>query len=60
MTQMASQIITEDLEALLDALVDGHVEYGFFTGIQIHAPSGNFIFPRKMFTYTTATNSSLS
>ena len=46
LTRTALKVIQEDLQRAIDHTVDtGHSDYAVFTGIQIHGPVGNYVWP---------------
>ena len=46
LTKITRKVIQEDLEQVIEKVVDtGKSDYGVFTGIQIHAPDVNYIWP---------------
>jgi Limiting CO2-inducible proteins B/C beta carbonyic anhydrases len=46
LTKMTRKVVQEDLEHIIDKVVDtSKSDYAVFTGIQIHAPDANYIWP---------------
>lgn len=50
LTKITLEVIRKDFENALKQTVDTkHSDYAFITGIQIHAPNGNFIWPADFY-----------
>lgn len=53
LTFLTRQVIQNDLEAELHAVVDmGRSDYAVITGVQIHGPNGNYIWPSASYAVT--------
>jgi len=50
LTKITRKVIQEDLEQVIEKVVDtGKSDYAVFTGIQIHAPDANYIWPSNSY-----------
>jgi hypothetical protein len=50
LTHIARKVIQEDLELAIEKVVDtSKSDYAMLTGIQIHAPDGNYIWPAESY-----------
>jgi len=59
LTNIAYQTILADLEGLIDRNLKTnprYAEYAIFTGVQIHAPTGNFLWPGEAYAVTHKKN----
>lgn len=60
LTKITLKALREDLENALEKTVDTrHSDYAFFTGIQIHAPGGNYVSPADSYVVLNSKKRSL-
>jgi hypothetical protein len=60
LTKTALKVIQKDLKRLIELTVDtGRSDYAVFTGIQIHGPNGNFIWPELSYCVVNGEQQSL-
>jgi len=60
LTKITLKAIREDLENALKKTIDTrHSDYAFFTGIQIHAPEGNYVSPADSYVVLNSKKRSL-
>ena len=60
LTKITLKALREDMENALKKTVDTrHSDYAFFTGIQIHAPEGNYVSPADSYVVLNSKKRSL-
>jgi Limiting CO2-inducible proteins B/C beta carbonyic anhydrases len=60
LTKMTRKVVQEDLEHIIDKVVDtSKSDYAVFTGIQIHAPDANYIWPSDSYVVIEGVKSEL-
>jgi Limiting CO2-inducible proteins B/C beta carbonyic anhydrases len=60
LTHIARKVIQEDLELAIGKVVDtSKSDYAMLTGIQIHAPDGNYIWPAESYVVINGVKSEL-
>jgi hypothetical protein len=60
LTKMTRKVVQEDLEHIIEKVVDtGKSDYAVFTGIQIHAPDANYIWPADSYLVMDGTKQGL-
>lgn len=60
LTHIARKVIQEDLELAISKVVDtSKSDYAMLTGIQIHAPDGNYIWPAESYVVVNGVKSEL-
>ena len=60
LTKMTRKVVQEDLEHIIGKVVDtGKSDYAVFTGIQIHAPDANYIWPADSYVVLDGTKKDL-